>query len=197
MSVRGKGVRAPKDNQPGKPQRFRIHADPVVAEGVPCAEPAGDCASVHDMARSAQRIPKALARAVNTLDQPHVSAANVRPDGLGAELFANPEQPRGNLRQRLVPGDALKASAALWADAAHRIEQTLRRPRVGDIVVELVAQRPAREWMPSVAFELDGSTILDRDDPTARVRTIHRAGAADALLFSHESLLFRSQRNQR
>lgn len=97
MGVRRKGVSAPQDNQLGKPQRFRIHADPVVTEGVPCAEPASDCADRYDVARSAKRVLQTLASAVRALDQPHVPAADVGPDGLGAKLFADLEQPGGDL----------------------------------------------------------------------------------------------------
>src|SRR5262245_33315898 len=109
MRVRREGVSAPQDNQPGKPQRFRIHADSVGAEGVSRAEAASDCAHRDEVARGAKRVPEALACAIDALDEPHVPAADVRPDGLAAELFAYLEQSRRNLFQRLVPGDAIKA----------------------------------------------------------------------------------------
>src|ERR1044071_1023667 len=167
MGIRRKGVSAPQDNQLGKPQRFRIHADSVVPEGVPCADRARYCANRSEVARRAKRVPQSLARAVNALDEPHVSAADVGPNGLGTELLADLEQPRRDLCQRLVPRDARKASAALRASAAHGIEQALWRLCVCDVILELVAQRATREGMASVALQLDGSAILDRDDPTA------------------------------
>src|SRR5215471_1010967 len=175
VMVGGEGVAAPEDDELREAQRLRIHADAVVSERVASAHPARDRADRHEMPGSAERVPEAAPRAVDALEQPHAARAQVRPDGFPTELAADPAQALRDQVERLVPRDALEVARPLRADAPHRVEETVRRLRVRDVVVELVAQDAARERMRGIALQLHRAPVLDGDDPAARVRTVHRA----------------------
>jgi hypothetical protein len=177
MGVGGQRVRGPQHDELGVPQGLRVHPDLVVAERVPGAEAAGDRADRHGMAGRAEGVPEPLP--AEPLNEAEVAGADVRPDRLGAELGDDLAEARGDLVGRVVPGDALEAPGAFRADAPHRVQQTVRRARVVEVAVELVAQRAAGERMRAVAFEADGHPVLHGHDPAARVRAVERARAAD------------------
>ena len=85
--------------------------------------------------------------------------------------------------ERGIPGDALPARiCAFGADAAHRVENAVRRVDPLQILGDFGAQEAARHRMAGVALDPGGAAILHRDEHTARVRTIMRTrGVNDAL----------------
>ena len=84
VRMRRQHVGAPDDDQLRAAQRFRIHADAVVAERVAGAEAPGDHADGLDVLRGAERVPQPPAGAVGAVEQAHVAGADIRPDGLTA-----------------------------------------------------------------------------------------------------------------
>src|SRR5262249_39703140 len=161
------GVASPEHDQLRVAERLRVHPDPIVAERVPGADAARDRADGHPMLRGAERVPEPAPAAVAAMDEPHAARAEIGPDRLGADLADDAAEPLGDLVEGLVPGDALEGSGALGSASAHRVQQTIRRLAVGDVVVDLVAQDAARERMRRIALEADGPTVLHRDNPAA------------------------------
>ena len=111
--VRGQGVAAPEDDQPGEAKRLRIHPHAVVAERVAGADPAGDRADRHQVLRCSEHVPQPAPRAVHALDEPHAAGADVGPDGLGTERLDRAGEALGDLVERLLPRDALERPAPL------------------------------------------------------------------------------------
>lgn len=61
-----------------------------------------------------------------THHQPHGAGVIIRPDRLGAEFALGLIEPRGDLVQRLVPGDPRELAGTFRPGAAHRVEQPVR-----------------------------------------------------------------------
>ena len=69
-------------------------------------------------------------------------------------------------------------AAALRADAPHRVEETVGRARVGQVALDLVAERAAGVRMRRVAAQGHRLAVPHRHDPAAGVGTVERTGAA-------------------
>jgi hypothetical protein len=83
-----------------------------------------------------------------------------------------------------VPADPLEAPLAFAPDAPERVEQPVRCLGVLKIAVELNAKCPAGVGMIAVARELGCSPVFYAYYPTAGVRAVHRADAANLTLGS-------------
>src|SRR5262249_44392306 len=114
---------------------------------------------------------------VDALHQPHVAQIALRHDRLGAILGDDRAPAASDLRNRLVPRDALERVAAIWpgalrADAAQRKHETIGIDVVVVEVLELDAQRAASDRVLLVALHVDELAILDLVDHGAGVGTV-------------------------
>ena len=86
---------------------------------------------------------------------------------------------RGDLAERLVPGDALPLAAALGPDAAQRVQQPVGVIDVIEIRPHLGAEPAARDGMVRIAAEADGPAVAHLGEDAAGVGAVVRAGATD------------------
>ena len=116
-------------------------------------------------------------------------------DRLTAGTAPRLEQPFGDLRERLVPGDASEFAGALAAGTAPRGHATQRvEHAVGTVHVfgkspDLRTDRALRILVPAVGVELHDLAVFDLHREAAGVGTVERAGRGkdgDARLDAHE-----------
>ena len=81
------------------------------------------------------------------LDEALHAGRAVGQDGLGPGLGDDRLPARGDVDERLVPADALEAALALRSDALERVEHAVRVVDALQVVIDLGAQRAAREGM--------------------------------------------------
>ena len=185
MVVAGQRVAAPQDDELREAQRLGIHPHAVVAQRVAGPVPAGDRADRHQVPRGSEDVPQPAPCGIHALEEAHAAGADVGPDRLGAEFPDDGLEPPGDLVERVVPGDALELAPALRTDPPHRIEETLGRLGIGDVVVELRAQDAARERVLGIALEPHRAPVLHGHDPAARVRAVHRARSENPRFSAH------------
>src|SRR5262249_13688628 len=117
--------------------------------------------------------------AVNALDQPHIAAADIRPDRLSAVRFDGLTEPRRDSLEGLVPCYADELARSLRPTTAHRIQEALRRARVSQVVGDLIAQRSPGVGMVRIAAKRDRFAVFDGDNPAAGVGAVEWTRAAD------------------
>src|SRR5581483_9743846 len=97
----------------------------------------------------------------------------------------------GDLVQRLFPGDALetvKPSGALRRRATQRVEHPVRGIHPLQVLSDLGAQKSARHRMRRVTLDPGRAPVFDRDQHTAGVRAVVRAGGMDYALHGCKGL---------
>ena len=115
------------------------------------------------------------------LDQALHTRGAVRQDRFRAGLLDDRLPSRGDVGQRLVPGHAREATLPFRTDALQRVQHAVGMVHALEVVIDLRAQRPAREGMLGIAVHPLGCSVPDLHDPAARIRAIVAAGAADGV----------------
>src|SRR5262249_4438411 len=113
------------------------------------------------------------------LHQPQGAAVAVRQDGFRARLGDDLPPAPADLRQRLVPGDALPAPGTLRADPPQGVHQPVGVVDVLEVGPDLGAQPAAGDGTVGVAAEVDGPATLHLGEHGAGVGAVVGAGAAD------------------
>ncbi len=113
-----------------------------------------------------------------------IASVGVRQHRLGAELGADVFQPRRNLRESVVPGNALegrRAASSLRSYPAHGVKHAVRRVNTVKVLRNLGTQEALRNGMCGIALDAGSASILHRYEGPAGVGTIVRAGGMDNL----------------
>jgi hypothetical protein len=112
------------------------------------------------------------------LDQSHRAEVREGQDRRWAVVGGDLLQSIDDVIERLVPTDALESSPTLRPAAAHRIEEPIRAIDTLEVGVDLGAEPAPSDGVCSVADELDGDPIRDRDLPGAGIGAVMGTGAA-------------------
>jgi len=169
-------VRAPRDDEAGICEVFRRSAKANTVDAGQRRSTSRSADGAVEL-RSSQPMKKtAVHRGVAQLADG--SGVAVGQDALGAMLVGDLLEPRSDLVQRLVPGDAFEGLglAALWQRsfwnaclAAHGIEQAIGRVDAVEILRHLAAEKAARDRVRGIALHLDGASgqLVDGDENAA------------------------------
>ena len=169
-------IGAPQEDQLGVDEALHVHPDRA-AECVGEAGLAGSRADRPVEQRGAEPMKKAAIHR-RALHLPHRSRVAVRQDRLRIARGDSRQFP-GDRVERLVPADSRELSAALGADALHRIQQSVGRVRAVEIPRDLCAEDAIRRRMRRGALDADRDTVANRRLQRAGVRAIVRARAAN------------------
>src|SRR6185437_15660979 len=93
----------------------------------------------------------------------------------------------GNFSQGLIPTDAdeiagISFSLAFGRDPAHGKQNPLGRVNTIKVLGDLGAKEPSGHGMPGITLDARGAAVFHRNQNSARVWTIVRAGSVNHLL---------------
>ncbi len=133
--------------------------------------------------RRAEAIEERIPR-VDALHEAHVAEIALRHDRLRAVLGDDVAPATADLGDRFFPGNAFEVVAAvgartLGADAAQRVHQAIGIVMMVVEVLELHAQRSARDRMLLVPLHIDELAVIHLVDHRARIRAVVRTGAEE------------------
>ena len=175
VQVRRDRVAAPDDDQLALGVVLEMHADlAAVGHRQRLAAGAGADGAVEQ--RRAELVEEAQRHRL-ALHHPHRAGVAVRQHGLRL-AGGDGAQARRDRVERLVPGDALEAAAALGADALERMQHALGAVRALGVARHLVAQRAVRRRVVGIALHAHHAAVIDRDAQRAGVGAVVRARAA-------------------
>ena len=172
------------DDRVGAPQHDEAAVDDVLwvnaGAGADGRRESGRCDRTADVSlerAAAHDAEEAHVERCHLDDALHTGRA-VRQDGLGARLGDNAAPPRGDIRQRFVPGHALEAALAFRADTLQREQDTVRVVDAIEVVVDLRAERSSRERMVGIPAQGVRPVAADVHHPTTGVGTVVAARAS-------------------
>ena len=175
MQVGRDRVAAPDQDQFRLGEERQMHAD-LVPVGRRQCRATGRGADGAVQAGRAQPVEEAPRHRL-ALQQAHGAGVAVRQDRLRIAR-RDRAQPAGDLRDRLVPADALEARRlVLGADALERMQHALGVVGALGIARHLRAQRAVGAWMLRLPLHLDHLAVLDGDAQGAGVGAVVGTGA--------------------
>ncbi len=177
MNVGGDQVGAPRDDQIGLVDRFRVGPANRADRHVPGALAARVAHRAGNQAAGPQRVEQAEQEAAVHL--PLMRAIGIAEERQGARLGNDRPPAPGDLVERLVPADRREFALALGAGAAQRRLQPRRRMHQLGVAVDLGAGKAGGEGLLGIAGDAHDAAVFDLGQQRAHVRAIMRTDDAN------------------